>query len=193
MFGGGWVKFIHDNYNIPDGFAFTKQDLVKALRSRYNETLDNVDIANDHGVYRDRKAEVDPLTNEGSKLNQWYFAVVATGTLRPSPKGGGAWYDDVWIKPPEKTSSRNLNATVADGVDVVAQRATVAAAAAERPSTRSNPKPSAAASSSKRKAASDAHHDDQQRLEGGQYSYDAGKKKARNLPALSMDDIMKEL
>ena len=198
MFSGGWVKFIHENYDIPAGFAFSKQDLAKALRTKYNHTLDNTDFANDHGVYRDHKKEVDPLTNEGNKIDQWYFAVVTPGALRPSPKGGGAWYDDVWIKPPKKTSSRNLNAAAADG-DVVAQRAMaaakeamVAAAAAKRPSTRSNPKPSAAASSSKRKAASDAHHDGQGRLEGGQYSFEAGKKKARNMSALSMDDIMKE-
>lgn len=197
MFSGGWVQYIHNNYDIPEGFSFTKQDLSKALRSKYDATLDNVEFANDHGVCRDRKTEIDPMTNEGSKTVQWYFAAVAPGSLRPLPRGGGPWYDDVWTKPPEKTSSRNLDATAADADgDVVAQRAKTAAKKArvdERPHTRSTPSTnaSAVASSSKRKAASDAYHDAQQRSEEGQYSHHAGKKKARNLPDLN--EIVKEV
>ena len=68
MFSAGWVQYIHDNYDIPEGFAFTKQDLAKALRTRYSHTLDNTDVANDHGIYRDHKKEVDPMTNEGNKI-----------------------------------------------------------------------------------------------------------------------------
>ena len=119
MHSSGWVQCIHDHYDIPGGYEFTKQDLAKALRNRYKETLDNRDIANDHGIYRDHKKEVDPLTNDGAKVDQWYFAVVPPGAARPLPRGGGAWYDDVWIKPPEKMSPRNLATNVSPGgVDV---------------------------------------------------------------------------
>ena len=194
MHSSGWVQCIHDHYDIPGGYEFTKQDLAKALRNRYKETLDNRDIANDHGICRDHKKEVDPLTNDRAKVDQWYFAVVPPGAARPLPRGGGAWYDDVWIKPPEKMSPRNLATNVSPGgVDVVARRAEqganaarATAAAAQRPSTRSNPSrgTSRAVVGSKRKAGDEA-----QRSAGGKFVQDSGKKAKGSF---NIDDIMKE-
>ena len=200
MFSGGWVQYINDKHPAKDGVSVTVKDFDKALRKRYKGGLDNKnDIASPSGIYRDYKKEKNPMTNEGSRTTQWYYAVVAPGDLRPKPKGVAEWSDDVWILPPERTSKRKLDATAGDGADDV-QRAKSAKAgkgptSAPRMSARLNSGKidSPIAVIAKQIATDDAQS--RQRSEGGQYSQDAGKKKARHLPdngLMSLGNILKE-
>lgn len=195
MFSGGWAQYINDKFPSKDGHSITAKDIDKALRQKYKMDMDNKgDIPSLCGIYRDQKREQNPLTKEGKRTTQWYYAVVAPGNLRPKPKGVAEWSDDVWISPPERTSKRNLDeSTFAEEDDVFARRAEeaanearAAAAAAQRPSTRSKPSTDAsrAGSGSKRKA-----EVDMPRTDAGKFGRDAGKK-ARG--SFSIDDLMKQ-
>ena len=200
MWSGAWVEYIKESYDIPDGYDFTSADLNKAIRfdkMKFAVGIENVDVPNAHGVYRDCITQVHPMTGTGSRTKQIYYIAVEPGTKRPDT-GGKAWFDDVWISAPRPAKKGALTATdlpVAPGTSASsnskrrkAKQQSSTGRAPGRPVLK-RPKDTG---SSKRKSTGDTQM--QQRSLGGQYGNGDGNKKARTGAStpMELDSILKE-